>query len=1791
MNSACPSWRPFQWLGLALLFGLAGSAFAQTPANKATDEEFNGPFASWRNIKTFYGAAGDGVTDDTAKIQQALDDLKTVKTNNWSVLYFPAGIYRITSTLTTARAAHEDYLGGDIIGENPATTILRWDGPSGGDMFHFDAWYNKLSRITFDGQGTATNGLLREGQFATYGEMSDLQFQDMQIGINLGGGSANGIAEQAILRCRFYRCTSAIVTWNWNSLDEYVWNCFFSGCGWGLHNAAGAFHAYNNRFVGSTLFDIESGAGMVTSIVNNVSLGSVSFFSGETNPLHFQGNRIYNSTGIPIDMTDTQPGVLLDNLVSVPGDQTSIKIAGSGYFLIGNTFAGASPWPEVPPGSFEHGTGSNAVTGHPIQNAIGGNASTFAVLGMFGAKAGLNWNLPIGTTGTAASYAITSGYLGSGFPWPVRWGLYGSNDWGETWTLLDQQTGQTFAGADGALKRLVYPIAQPGAYSLYQLSILEAKNGTSDDVVGAGKGGGFFTISNFELLDASNTNFVANPAGLLTGADEGWGYFADYDTATAATAAYPAPASLDPYDFAAEVSRTVYDVNAFTSAAIQQAVNLAAAQPPTSHPVVHLPKGTYSIAQTITVPAGNNMVIAGDGGSENGTILSYTGNFTGPLVHLLGPSRATVRDLSIQTGANAKASGVLIDHADQPGGRVYANQALVGGLSGNDMVTPAININQIEQSDVTFVAAGISWFNEGVRATGGTLQAAGGTAPGQNSLLTGGTSLGAKMYDVFQGGRFVSEAVWYEGDWAYPTPLIDLDSTMSGALTVTTHSLHATMPNFAMMETNGFAGEFTLVGTYYNQLNTVYLTTTGSGSSLGMLGVGNQYPLQNDPNEFTKTAAQLWPDSTSPEGQVANLTSVSSSGSTSVSYTDRVVDARPTAAFVRTQLAQLRGVRTEPPTDRSAGVTDVKLIRLIISSAVNAITVTGDADAQASPSQPIAVSAGVDMTMILPAALRLNGAVWSQFPLASTVWTQTGGPTAATLTGADTPQLFADNLVSGSYSFQLTATDSQGNSRSGSVTVAVPAPAASAQTIAATPVTPTVYAGAIVNFAASGSNTGYAWTGATPAGNGSIATQTYATPGTYTVKVQAPASAGATSYAASNIVTITVTVQPAGAQPQAQTIAATPAATTVFGGTMVTFTGSGSNTGYTWVGATATGDGSTATQSWNAPGTYTVTVQAPASSGTTSYAASNTVTLTVTVSPPQAQAVTATASAATVYVGQLVTFTGSGSHTGFTWTGATAVGEGFTATQSFGAVGNYTVTAQAPASVGVLNYAASNTVTLTVTVSPPQTQAITATATATTVLAGATVNFTASGGNSGYTWTGAAATGTGSTATKTYAAAGTFTVTVQSPAEKGVLRYAASNVVTITVTVVPPGSPPQAQTITAAPAATTVSGGTAVAFTASGSNTGYTWTGATASGDGSTATQTWSTAGTYTVTVQAPPLTGNLSFAASNTVSLTVTVQVAPAPTPTPTSGPAPTPTPTSGLTPTPTPTSGPAAAPTPTPTPAPSGSSARLINISTRAQVGSGGSILIPGFVIGGVGTETLLIRADGPGLAQFGVTGVLAQPILTVFDSNAKVIASNTGWQTNDNSAQIASAAASVGAFALAPASADCALIASLPAGAYTVQVSGVGGTTGVALAEIYELSSTGTRLINISTRAQVGTGANIIIPGFVIAGSGTMQLLVRGDGPSLAQYGVTGVLALPSLSVFGSSGAVIASNTGWSTNAQPAQIASVAASVGAFALTPGSADCAQMVSLSAGAYTMQITGMNNTTGVALAEVYVVP
>ena len=273
-----------------------------------------------------------------------------------------------------------------------------------------------------------------------------------------------------------------------------------------------------------------------------------------------------------------------------------------------------------------------------------------------------------------------------------------------------------------------------------------------------------------------------------------------------------------------------------------------------------------------------------------------------------------------------------------------------------------------------------------------------------------------------------------------------------------------------------------------------------------------------------------------------------------------------------------------------------------------------------------------------------------------------------------------------------------------------------------------------------------------------------------------------------------------------------------------------------------------------------------------------------------------------------------------------------------------------------------------------------------------------------------------------------------------------------------------------------------------------------------------------------------------------------------------------------------------------------RLIDISCRAVSGTGASQLIAGFAVGGEGTSgslPVLIRASGPALIPFGVTGVLADPQLTLNGASG-VLASNSGW---GGSAQIASAAAAVGAFAWGtPTSRDSALVKSLDDGAYTAQVAGAAGDTGVALAEIYDATPSGShteaspRLINISARVQVGTGGNILIAGFVIGGATADTLLIRGSGPALSPFGVPGVLADPKLQLYRSNGdgssTLLQSDIGW---AGDAQIADTAASVGAFSWGPsGTPDSAILVTLPPGDYTAQVSGTSGDTGVSLVEVY---
>jgi hypothetical protein len=266
---------------------------------------------------------------------------------------------------------------------------------------------------------------------------------------------------------------------------------------------------------------------------------------------------------------------------------------------------------------------------------------------------------------------------------------------------------------------------------------------------------------------------------------------------------------------------------------------------------------------------------------------------------------------------------------------------------------------------------------------------------------------------------------------------------------------------------------------------------------------------------------------------------------------------------------------------------------------------------------------------------------------------------------------------------------------------------------------------------------------------------------------------------------------------------------------------------------------------------------------------------------------------------------------------------------------------------------------------------------------------------------------------------------------------------------------------------------------------------------------------------------------------------------------------------------------------------SSKISNLSIRSTAGIDAQTLIAGFSTVG-GTKSLLVRGTGPALTQYGVTGVLADPQLKLY-AGATVQAANDDWSVASNASQVATTSASLGAFPLSVGSKDAALLTSVNVGGYTVQVTGASGATGIALVELYDADSAqaASRLVNVSARTQVGTDASILIAGFTIAGTAPKVVLIRGVGPALVPYGVTGTLTDPQLTLF-SKDTVLTSNTGWSGAINTAQIGTTAAQVGAFALPNGSADSALLVQLPAGSYTAQLRSASGGTGVGLVEVY---
>lgn len=751
---------------LAVLTLLAGPA-------GAADEEFAGPFPSWADVRRDYGAKGDGQADDTAAIQQALDDLREHK--KFCVLYFPPGTYRVTATVKTTRKAHTDCMC-TLVGADPETTVLRWDGPAGGTLFQYDAWYAAIRRLTLDGAGKAKICLGYGDAFSTYNETSDMVFRDADYGMWMGTGKA-GQAENAVLRCRFLRCAQAgLHTNGFNSMDIWVWYCRFEDCGHGLFNRAGNFHAYKNLFLRSKTADVAIRNLMVFALVENTSIGSNAFMSWADftwgSPTSVTGNRIIEPTGdLAIALANGGPYLLADNVIMSRAGKTGpeVRLTWGDQALVGNRYT--------------------------VEKAVG---------------------LPKGRGQETTPQRVVQ---------------------------IDEQVVDANS-IDGK------PLELPGTPPNRKRMIVEV------------------------------------PAGAGT-------------------------------------------------TAIQEAL-YAAAKLPGQRPVVHLPMGSYKVERTLTVPAGSDVQIIGDGASEIATVLQWAGKAGEPLLRLDGPAVATLRDFHIQAGAG---TGIRATFCDQEGGKIFADQLNVSGNSPNAKPDVGLLVDGVERADVELCnCQGGTSMQRWLHVIGGPRRQAGQAAPGQVSVFCGATGTSDTPYTVEKAGRLLVRTVYHEVSGDSPQAL-ELNDT--GTLVIdSTRFSYKTAPDRPLIGLDGFRGTFVLTTGLLMPVNSKHpasLRIRGRGDDANVLCLGDLFWA---PDGMVKADA-VWKNEATPPARTAmllcNMNGQVTGAKDSAFEKDgfgRLEDqkSKDDEALIRQALAPLREARIWLPEDTKEGVTDLRLYRVVVNA-------------------------------------------------------------------------------------------------------------------------------------------------------------------------------------------------------------------------------------------------------------------------------------------------------------------------------------------------------------------------------------------------------------------------------------------------------------------------------------------------------------------------------------------------------------------------------------------------------------------------------------------------------------------------------------------------------------------------------------------------------------------------------------------------------------------------------------------------------------------------------------------
>jgi len=905
---------------LLLLIAMAPGG-AQTVSYFQTGEEFSGPFPSWKNVKTDFGAKGDGVTDDAPAINRALAQMKT-SVNNWCVLYFPAGTYLINSTVYNAGRNNQDNNGMSLVGEDPVTTSVKCGKAFAvsdlgqGAMLRLDGMCGKISRLTLEGNGIAKIGLLRDGGYGTDWRITDLMINNVGVGVQFGGASNKGQDISVVTRCRFTRCGTGITATNQNAITLQSWYNLFEDCGVGMDNGVGYVHSIGNVYLRSKECDINNGY-IGYMILQNTSINSERFlgFIEEKTVCMAIGNKIYD-TKSPVSLWGVD--VMLDNVVRSRKTTGPALLTGKqNTLMVGNTFTVTSPAePMLTP--------AYAIDHDPRTVCFDPNALKFSAQPPDTAGFTLTWTLPGTNTETVSQYAITTGDIPVSDPQAFQ--LQGSTD-GVRWTTLDSRGDQHWTARG---EKRTFTIANPALYHQYRLYVTENQN-TPINICGDRKGG--VGVAEWELLTAQGKDITKDKGGTITARqrDYSLGYTA-IDEKLVAPNSLPVPTVVRLPGVPMNRHRKVFEVKSGTgddAQEIQRRIDAAALEPAGSNPVIHLPKGDYQLKRTVIFPAGKAMQFIGDAG-RGGSSMSWSGTGTGPMFRLLGPSRVLITDCHL-SGINADV--MTLEQCDQDGGRIYCDQInCYSNMGEKNWGNADFTIDGVEQSDVLIANQYIGSARYGVAVKGGPLSAAGRKTNGQISCLAGYIwgAYSPTFLSVTNGGQLLF--CGYRSENAQ-LGLTTLDTASSGRLTWACNNDAVDKYTDTPFRIRGFNGTVCAVANsmWPNGDAVPMFDISGDGSHCRVLSMCNFLGGGRDPNV---SIDHLWKDTSNPPAQAATT---HCQGIFSAwhwhdvaNVTRQVRDVQPDSQFIRDCLQQLRALRLEPPTNRKESVTDIKIIRVSI---------------------------------------------------------------------------------------------------------------------------------------------------------------------------------------------------------------------------------------------------------------------------------------------------------------------------------------------------------------------------------------------------------------------------------------------------------------------------------------------------------------------------------------------------------------------------------------------------------------------------------------------------------------------------------------------------------------------------------------------------------------------------------------------------------------------------------------------------------------------------------------------